>query len=223
MRNAIHARALYETDGRRRRPEFRAMWERAMNATRGNPNALMMLGRLVNGWGWKAEAAEAWWLAARTGGGQRAALRALFENYSAEKNTRELYRVAQRVLEMEPANPVAKNNVASLALLLGEDAAVAHRLAAETYRLSPAQPVIASTYALSLHRQNRTAEAVAILKSLPPAALSDPSIAACYGFLLVENGDAKTARPLLEAADQHRQQLLPEEAAMVADALKKIP
>lgn len=223
LRHAIHARVLFETDGRKRRPEFRTMWERAMNATRGNPDALVMLGRLVNGWGWKPEATEAWWLAARHGTGQRAALKALFENYSAEKNTRELYRVARRVFEMEPANPVAKNNLASLALLLGEDEPEAHRLAAEIYRLSPAQPVIASTYALSLHRQKRTSEAVEILKHLPAAALNDPSIAACYGFLLVENGEGKTARPFLEAADRQKQQLLPEEAAMVAGALKKIP
>ncbi|MEO6784843.1 MAG: hypothetical protein ABI318_01815, partial [Chthoniobacteraceae bacterium] len=201
----------------------RAMWERATNATRGNPNALMMLGRLVNGWGWKQEAAEVWWLAARNAPGQRAALKALFEAYSAEKNTRELYRVARRVYELEPGNPVAKNNVASLALLLGEDEPEAHRLAAELYRLSPTQPVFASTYALSLYRQKRTGEAVEILGRLQPAALTDPAIAACYGFLLSENGEQEKARLFLEAADRQKERLLPEEAAMVATALHRSP
>ena len=223
LRLAIHARVLFETGGQTRRSEFRPMWESAMNATRGNPDALVMLGRLVNGWGWKAEATEVWWLAAKSGTGGRAALKALFENYSAGKNTRELYRVARRVFEMEPANPVAKNNVASLALLLGEDGPEAHRLAAENYRLTPTQPVLAATYAFSLHRQKRTGEAVAILKKLPPPALADPSIAACYGFLLAQNGETGAARPFLEAADREKEKLFPEEAAMVAEALQRRP
>ena len=223
LRCAIHARLLRETSSRPRPADFVAMWERAMNATKGNPNSLLMLARLVNGWEWKEEAVQVWWLAARSGPTQRAALKALYTIHSADKNTRELYRVARRVYEMEPANPVAKNNVASLALLLGEDEPEAHRLAAEIYKLTPTQPVIASTYALSLHRQKRDSEAIAILRQLPPAALADPSIAAWYGFLLTQNGEAHTARPFLEAADRQKDQLFPEEAAMVAEALKVLP
>ena len=223
LRGAIHARLLREISSRPHGADFNAMWERAMNATKGNPNSLVMLARLVNGWGWKEEAAQVWWLAARNGATQRAALKALYGIHSADKNTRELYRVARRVYEMEPANPVAKNNVASLALLLGEDEAEAHRLAAEIYKLTPAQPVIASTYAMSLHRQKRDSEAIEVLRRLPPAALAAPSIAAWYGFLLAQNGEANAARPFLEAADRQKEQLFPEEAAMVASALKGLP
>ena len=194
-----------------------------MNATAGNPNSLLMLARLVNGWGWKDEAIQVWWLAARSGTTQRAALKALYTIYSTDKNTRELYRVARQVYQMEPANPVAKNNVASLAFLLGEDEAEAHRLAAEIYKLTPTHPVIASTYALSLHKRKRDSEAIAILRQLPPAALEDPSIAAWYGFLLAQNGEANAARTFLEAADRQKDQLFPEEAAMVARALKGLP
>ena len=223
LRVAIHARLLRETSARPHGADFTAMWERAMNATAGNPNSLLMLGRLVNGWGWKDEAIQVWWLAARSGTTQRAALKALYTIHSADKNTRELYRVARQVYQMEPSNPVAKNNVASLAFLLGEDEPEAHRLAAEIYKLTPTQPVIASTYALSLHKQKRDSEAIAILRQLPPAALEDPSIAAWYGFLLAQNGEANAARPFLEAADRQKDQLFPEEAAMVAGALKDLP
>ena len=223
LRCAIHARLLRETSSRPHGADFTAMWERAMNATKGNPNSLAMLARLVNGWGWKEEAAQVWWLAARPGPTQRAALKALYGIHAADRNTRELYRVARRVYEMEPANPVAKNNVAALALLLGEDEPEAHRLAAEIYKLTPAEPVIASTYAMSLHRQKRDSEAIAILKQLPPAALASPSIAALYGFLLAQNGDTKAARAFLEAADRQKDQLFPEEEAMVAGALKGLP
>jgi predicted Zn-dependent protease len=223
LRIAFHARVLYETSDHVRRAEFRTMWERATNATKGNTNALSMLARLVTGWGWKDEAAQLWWIIARNSTGQRPALKMLYAMYAGDKNTRELYRVARRVLEVEPGNPVARNNVATLALTLGEDEPEAHRLAAENYRLTPTQPVIASTYAFSLHKQKRTAEAVAILKRLPPAALADPSIAACYGLLLAENGEATAARPFLKAAERQKAQLFPEEAAMVADALRDLP
>lgn len=221
LRCAINARLMRETSSRA--ADFTAMWERAMNATNGNPNSLAMLARLVNGWGWKEEAVQVWWLAARPGPAQRAALKALYGIHAADRNTRELYRVARRVYEMEPANPVAKNNVASLALLLGEDEPEAHRLAGEIYRLTPMQPVIASTYAMSLHKQKRDSEAIAILRPLPQTALAVPSIAALYGFLLAQNGEAKTARTFLEAADRQKDQLFPEEAAMVAGALKDLP
>ena len=221
LRFAMLAKVVDETAAHARRAEFQTYWERAKSLTNGNPNALSMLARLVNGWGWKTEAAQVWWLVAAKDAGQRPALKALFQIHSETKNTRELYRVARRVLDVEPANPIAKNNVASLALLLGEDEAEAHRLAAENFKLSPAQPVIATTYAMSLHRQKRTAEAVEILSHLPPTALDDPSIAACYGFLLAENGEQEKARPFLEAADRQKDRLFPEEAALVAGALRR--
>ena len=223
LRFAFHARVLHETSGGTHRAEFSTLWERATNATRGNTNALSMLARLVTGWGWKDEAAQLWWIIANNSAGQRPALKELYTRYSAERNTRELYRVARRILEIEPANPVAKNNVAALALALGEDGPEAHRIAAENYRLAPTQPVIAATYAMSLRRQKRTREALAIMKGLPTTALADPSISGCYGILLAENGEHQEARPFLEAAVRQKEQLFPEEAAMVAGALKDLP
>ncbi len=223
LRFAMLAKVVDETTGHARKADFQAHWERATSSTIGNPNALSMLARLVTTWGWKNEAAQVWWLLAAKPSGQRSALKVLFRIYSEQKDTRGLYRVAKRVLHVEPTNPVARNNVASLALLLGEDEAEAHRLAEENYQQSPAQPVAASTYAMSLHRQKRTADAVAIFSKVPPAALEDPSIAACYGFLLAENGELEKARPFLEAADKQKEKLFPEEAAMVAGALGRRP
>lgn len=223
LRFAMLAKVVHETTGHARRADFQTHWERATSSTIGNANALSMLARLVTGWGWKAEAAQVWWLIAAKPAGQRPALKALFQIYSEQKNARELYRVAKRVLQVEPANPIAKNNVASLALLLGEDEAEAHRLAAENYQRAPGQPVFVSTYAMSLHRQKRTAEAVAIFAKVPPAALEDPAIAACHGFLLAENGELEKARPFLEAADRQKEKLFPEEAAMIAGALRRSP
>ena len=221
LRFAFHARVLDETAGHVRRAEFRGMWERATNATRGNTNALSMLARLVTGWGWKNEAAQLWWIIARNTTGQRPALQTLYAMHAADRNTRELYRVVRRIFEIEPSNPVAKNNVASLALLLGEDMPEAHRLAVENFRLDAAQPAFAATHALSLHRRNRTAEAVAVLEKLPAAAFEDPSLAACLGVLLHAVGDTAKAAPFLEKAALGKDKIFPEEITMVSKALGK--
>jgi len=223
VRLAIEARVSAEMAGHKRDESFRSRWERALHSTRGEPNALAMLARLVRGWDWKAEEAEAWWRVAAGPAGQRPALKALFRMHSADKNTRELYRVARRIYQLEPANPGAKNNVAMLALLLGEDLPEAHKLAEENFRFAPKEPTVASTQAFSLHRQQRTREGVQILASLPETVWSDPSLAACYGVLLAADGQRDKARTYLETAAQNRQQLFPEEAALVDAALKAQP
>lgn len=221
VRLAIHARALDEMSSHIRDPDFKLKWERAVIATHGEPHSLAMLARLVGGWGWKTETTQLWWRIASGSSGQRPALKELQRIYSADKNTVELYRVARRALQLEPANPAMKNNAAMLALLLGSDTAEAHRFAGENFRLAPDDPMIASTRAFSLHLQNRTREAVEIMAQLPEAVLRDPSVAACYGVLLAAAGDHEKAKPFLEAASQQRQQLLPEEIALVDAALKQ--
>ena len=223
LRFAFHARVLYETGNHVRRAEFRAMWEHATNSTRGNVNALSMLARLVTGWGWKDEAAQLWWIIARNNTGQRPALEALYAMHAADRNTRELHRVARRIFEIEPANPAAKNNLASLALLLGETLPEAHRLAAENFKLDASQSAFAATYAMSLHRQGRTAEAVAVLEKIPVAAFDDPSAAATFGVILHAAGESAKAAPFLKKAAHGKARLFPEEIAMVAEALDRKP
>ena len=223
LRFAFHARVLYETGNHMRRAEFRAMWEHATHSTRGNVNALSMLARLVTGWGWKNEAAQLWWIIARNNTGQRPALEALYAMHAADRNTRELHRVARRIFEIEPANPAAKNNLASLALLLGETLPEAHRLAAENFKLDASQSAFAATYAMSLHRQGRTAEAVAVLEKVPVAAFDDPSAAATFGVILHAAGESAKAAPFLKKAAHGKARLFPEEIAMVAEALDRKP
>ena len=221
LRLAIHARASVEISGNIRGSDFDLKWNRALIATHGNPNAAVMLARLVENWGWKKEAAQAWWIAAGQTTGQRPALEALFRIYSDEKNAPDLYRVARKLYELEPASPVAKNNLASLALLLGRDLPEAHRLASENSRQNPAEPVIASTYAFSLLLQNRASEGIKVMEKFPASALSEPSIAAYYGVVLVASGEAEKAKPYLDIAMENKAQLFKEEIVLVQKAAGK--
>jgi Flp pilus assembly protein TadD len=99
--------------------------------------------------------------------------------------------------------------------------AEAHRLAEENFQAAPNDPTIASTRAFSLHLQKRTREGIAILARLPESELQQPSLAAYYGVLLTADGDREKAKPFLEIASQKKQELLPEEAALVEAALKQ--
>jgi tetratricopeptide (TPR) repeat protein len=96
-------------------------WESALVATRGDASALTMLARLADTWRWDAEAEQIWWLIAKRPEGQRLALKALYGRYSRARRADDLRRVVNRIFEVEPLNPIAKNNVASLGLLLDSD------------------------------------------------------------------------------------------------------
>jgi Flp pilus assembly protein TadD len=222
LRLAYETRAYDEVSRHERGPDFHNRWQRTMISTGGSPNALSMLARVAQSWGWQDEAAQVWWLVAARPVGQRPALAALYAMASARKDTAELYRVAKRLLELEPASPVAKNNAAMFALLLRRDLPEAHKLAEEDYAAAPTEAPIASTYAFSLYLQGRVAEGVAVMARLPQTALSDASVAACDGVLLAAAGDREKARPLLEQAERNKQSLLPEERAMVEEALGKL-
>jgi Flp pilus assembly protein TadD len=214
LRLAILARAARETS---HKDEFKLKWENAIIETQGDVKLLSMLGRLVDGWGWTAEAEQVWWLIARHSTGQSAALHSLDKLYVRTKNTPGRCRVAERVYELDPGNPVAANNVAALSLLLGLNPEKAHRIALENYRKHPEVADIASTYAFSLYRQKKSGEGVEVLKSFPEAVLRQPSIAVYYGLVLASAGDRAGAQPFLDIAEKSPD-LLPEESALIKQA-----
>jgi tetratricopeptide (TPR) repeat protein len=220
LRDAFHARLLHETGSRRRTAEFKDRWERAVVDTAGNPASLSMLARLVQGWGWQEEAAQVWWLLAGRNSGQRPALKALYRLFNESKNTRELHRVALRILEVEPDNPVAKNNAAMLSLLLGENTAGARRLAEENYRAHPGVAAFTSTLAFALFQQGRNDDAMRLMQALPESAAEDPSTSACRGIILAAAGEREKARPFLDRASAGNS-LFPEERALVEKALNQ--
>jgi hypothetical protein len=220
LREAFRARASYEADAHRKTSEFTARWDRAIVDTAGNPAALSMLAKLVEGWGWQAEAAQAWWLFAARKSGQRPALEALYRIYSDTKNTRELQRVAARIIEVEPDNPVAINNAAMFSLLLGINMEAAVRMAVDNHGKYPREPAFTSTLAFARFKQGDIAAGIALMQALPPQSLKNPSTAACMGILLSASGRKDAARPHLEFA-RASSAIFPEERTLVEQALNQ--
>jgi len=161
---------------------------------------------------------ETLWLIARQPEGQRAALQKLYTIYEGERNLPELYKVAKRYWEVYPKDPIAMNNVASLGLLLGQDADQASKLAEEVYSQKPTVSAFAATYAFSLMRAHEPQKALKVLEKLPSAAMAEPSIGLCYGLVLTATGQRDAGKSYLETALRSGR-LFPEEQALAHNAL----
>lgn len=218
MRHAFRSRAEAGLSGSLRSSPSIAAWDQAIAATRANYSALVLLARLTQSWKWDDRAAQVWWLVASQPSGQRRALTALFAHYRAAGDTAQLYEVSRRAREVDPLDPIAKNNCAALALLLGRDLAEAHQLAAEMHAAFPKLPAITSTHAFSLTLQGKPAEALKLFDAMPPADLADPSVAFYRAVALANLGQLDEARPTLTAALERRD-VLPEEKKLAAHLL----
>jgi hypothetical protein len=119
-----------------------------------------------------------------------------------------------------PANVNIENNLATILLLQKSDLNRAYRLALEAYNSAPENPFFACTYAYSLLLQSRNEEAAKIVGSLKSGYLKNPSIAAYYGIVEAQTGNAKAAAPALKMAQSAR--LLPEEKQLVQQAQKRL-
>jgi hypothetical protein len=200
--------------------ESQTAWRLALTATKSRPDRLAAIAQLAEGWGYTAQAEEAWWMIANGSENATAALTTLQRLYQSKQNSHGLLRVAKRALELNPADLVAANNCASLGLLLTGDSS-ARRLAAKLHAEYPASAVFTATYAFALHLEGKTSAALKVMESLKETQLHLPAIAAYYVVMLVENGNMERAQSFLAAASQA--QLLPEEQKLFAAATQKLP
>jgi Flp pilus assembly protein TadD len=193
-------------------------WQQAILLAARSPTMLNTLAEMAAGWGWKQETEDVLWTAVRKYPAESWPLKALENLYTGQRDTAGLRRVFQALVKKNPKDALARNNYAMVSLLLGEDAAEAHRYAAELHAAEPDNPVFASTYAFSLYLRGRPQEAAQALRALGLARLDDPSLAAYYGVFLSAAGDTQTARTYL--GKSAKAFLLPEEQALVARAKK---
>lgn len=220
LRLAVESHALHRLS----RDEESAMqtqtaWRAALKTAQSKPEQLLAIAQLAQGWGYAAEAEEAWWTMANSNENATAALSILQRHYKTTQDTRGLLRVAKRAYELNPSDLVAANNRASLGLLIAGDN-TAQRLAFKLHHEHPANRAFAATYAYALHTEGKTDEGLKLLESLKEEELRNPAIAAYYVVMLVENGNLEQARSYL--ADAKRAALLPEEEQLLTAAARKL-
>lgn len=193
-------------------------WRLAVNAAQKRLGSLMWLAAKAGEWGQESAGEEVLWRIAEQFPKQRWALRELAERALATGRTRDMHRVYARMAMDDPEDFQVQNNFAATGLLLQVDLEKAHEKADALYSLRPGEPIIASTYAYSLHLQHRAAEGLAALEQLSSADLRNPGIALYYGVLLRANGETDRAREFLKLAESGR--MLPEEQRLLAESLK---
>jgi predicted Zn-dependent protease len=131
----------------------------------------------------------------------------------ADGKTRALADVLDKLSAANPTDGRLKNNLASVLLLLKSDMEKAHRLASESYGISPNDPFVDCTYAYSLFLQAKPTEAVKVMDQMKSEYLKNPSVAAYYGVIEALAGHKEAARAPLKLAE--RAHLLPEELDLV--------
>lgn len=219
LRHAYLARALREQD---KKAAAEGEWSTALkqaSVTRTVDGAMNLL-RLLREWHWEPEALDLLWAMTKNPDQEADAMAALYQYYADKGDTADLYRVVSRRCETRPDDEKAQNNRAQLALLLDVDSGRAKETAERIYRKEPANPIYASTYALSLFRQNKNQKAVQVMSGLKPDDLNRPELAAYYGIFLAAAGDKQKASEYL--SHSAGASLLPEEKALVEKARDKV-
>ena len=149
---------------------------------------------------------------------QRWAYRELSGLYMRSGDTRALRRVSAAVLAANPGDTEARNNFAASSMLLRLELPKAHEMALQNMVGHPQDPIIASTYALSLHLQGRTREGLACLERLAPEAVTSPGVALYYALLLAADNQPVKAEEYRRRVEPAR--LLPEERGLFDSAFQ---
>ena len=194
-------------------------WSAAMGEAANRPEAMAKLLELAENWHLKHEREDLLQQMVQESPHQPWARQKLEQLYFDSGNTLGLHELYAILNARSPDDITVKNDLAATALLLKIDLREACHAAAAAYAADPTNPTEASTYAFALHLQGRDKQGLAVLKSLSPAELSQPSVALYYGVLLAATGKTAQATSWLQIA-QSKGRLLPEEQQLLATALE---
>jgi predicted Zn-dependent protease len=194
----------------------RSAWLRGLKATDNRVERLSQLARVVTKWGWNDEGEQVMEIITQRFPSEKWAVQKLSASLYSRGKTMALKNLLARTAETDPTNLRVKNNLVMTSLLLdGRDARM-HKLALELYQKQPDNPFFVSTYAYSLHLQEKSQEALDLFQKLKPEQLEEPTVAAYYGIVLADTGKPALARKYLDLGEHAA--LLPEEKNLLKQA-----
>jgi Tfp pilus assembly protein PilF len=217
---AIALQHLRSGGGSSPHSEFETLWQSADELSRDEPERELALGRLATKWQLTSQAEELWVRVEENPPMRREALGNLRQLYRANDETTKLYEVLQRLHEISPNEAPITADLARLGLNLGENTERSHQLAKEAYDRAPTEVHCAVTYAFSLNRLGRNAEALAIVQGLPPDQLQDPHAAAYVALVFLNANQVEGAKDYIAAAENGK--LYPEEKKLLEEAKTKL-
>jgi hypothetical protein len=199
--------------------EFQGLWRAAEQSAANQADRELVLARLASRWNLEKEAEQLWLRVAEDPPLRREALDALRGLYRGENNTGKLYEVLQRLHESSPNEAPITADLARLGLNLARNIERSHGLAKEAHDHAPNEVNCAVTYAFSLYRLGRSAEALAVIEKLPTNQLHDPHAAVYVALLLANANQVDAAKDYAAAADD---EIYPEEEKVLDEAKAKI-
>jgi len=199
---------------------FEKLWQSAAELSGDVPERELMLARLATKWQLANQAEELWVRVEENPTMRREALDNLRLLYRAKDETTKLYTVLQRLHESSPNEAPITADLARLGLNLGENIESSHQLAKEAYDRAPNDVNCAVTYAFSLHRLGKDAEALAVIQSLPPERLHEDHAAIYVALVLVEGNEPEKAKDYTKGAETAK--LYPEEKKLLEEAKTKL-
>jgi predicted Zn-dependent protease len=199
--------------------EFHALWRTAEQSTHDEPERELVLARLASKWNLEKESEQLWLRVSEDPPLRREALDTLRRLYREDNDTGKLYDVLQRLHESSPNEAPITADLARLGLNLERNVERSHELAKEAHDRGPNELNCAVTYAFSLYRLGRNAEALAIIQGLPADQLRDPHAAVYAALLLADASQIDAASDYLAAADD---EIYAEEKRVVDEARTKI-
>jgi hypothetical protein len=199
--------------------EFHALWRAAEQSTHDQSERELVLARLASKWNLEKESEQLWLRVAEDPPMRREALDALRRIYREDNDIEKLYNVLQRLHDSSPNEAPITADLARLGLNLERNLERSHELAKEAHDRAPKEVNCAVTYAFSLYRLGRNAEALATIQGLPADQLGDPHAAVYAALLVVDAGQIDAAKDYVAAADD---EIYPEEKAVLDEAKAKI-
>jgi thioredoxin-like negative regulator of GroEL len=219
LRLAYQAIATHQSRQDNADTEFHALWRAAEQSTHDQPEREIVLARLASKWNLEKESEQLWLRVAEAPPMRREALDSLRGLYREDNDTEKLYDVLQRLHDSSPNEAPVTADLARLGLNLERNVERSHELAKEAHDRAPNEVNCAVTYAFSLYRLGRNAEALATIQGLPADQLRDAHAAVYAALLVADAGQIDAAKDYVAAADD---EIYPEEKAVLDKAKAKI-
>ena len=198
--------------------EFHALWRAAEQSTHDQPEREIVLARLASKWNLEKESEQLWLRVAEDPPMRREALDSLRALYREDNDIEKLYNILQRLHDSSPNEAPITADLARLGLNLERNVERSHELAKEAHDRALNEVNCAVTYAFSLYRLGRNAEALAIIQGLPADQLRNPHAAVYAALLLADASQIDAAKDYLSAADD---EIYPEERVVLDEAKAK--
>jgi hypothetical protein len=215
-----HAFLAYAARKSGRLTDANSEWRLAVIQAGDSVKSTAELITLVGRWGWQGEQYDLVWKLFALMPRNEAVSRQLIAWERSQGHTANLNRIFARLAEYSGDDRMVRNNFAYTSLLLDANLSRAFEYARANHQAEPANPFFVTTQAFALYKQNRPAEALALLETLRPAALALPERAMFHALFRVGAGDASGAADLLTGLKSTG--FLPEERRLVTRTATEI-